>query len=186
MPRLKPTIVKMTVSTTKTDTARAGTPERSPPLVLAHAQGQEDHADGEGKERYVAYDVVDGTGHRSFSADIDQEERCHQFGDAVETKEKEPDVGPAAWRDAPVEPQRQSEGSQAAADVSSDSKEPIGSNSIVAHGFHHGIDVGTEEVQCSKAHKVNGYAHDSEEGKNHSHSGAALALHHCGFLVGIG
>src|SRR5215207_6300177 len=73
---------------------------RTPPLVLTHPQRQEDRGDREDKERYVADDVVDGAHRRSFSADINREEPCQQCGDAVDAKKKEPDIGPAAWRDA--------------------------------------------------------------------------------------
>jgi hypothetical protein len=89
-PMLEPTIVKITVDTTANDTARAVPLKRSPPLVLAHGQRQEDHAKRKAKEREVAHDVVDGADQRSFCADIYREGARQQLRDAVEAKEKSP------------------------------------------------------------------------------------------------
>jgi hypothetical protein len=69
-----------------TSQRKSGEPKRSPPLVLAHAQRQEDHGAWEAKEPYVADNVVDGADGRSFCADIYREDPCQQYGDSVETK----------------------------------------------------------------------------------------------------
>src|SRR5829696_4650187 len=51
-------------------------------------------------------------------------------------------------------------------------------NAIVADGFCHGVDVGTQEVQCSDDQKVIGYADNSENRKNPQRPAFASACWH--------
>ena len=110
--KLKPAIVNMTVNTTTIDNASAGRRKDRHRSSLPMCKDSRIAPIGKTSERYVADDVMDGAGRRSFSADIHREDPSQQFGDAVANRD---DLGmgqqlgwnpptPCTWPDAAGQP----------------------------------------------------------------------------------